>query len=124
MTTHRTMTTEIIKGSPSYTVTDDTGAEIARAHCVNVPNALFTLVVDGKWAGAGPQDVIVAKLNAMTTNEHITHIATDDACDTLCGIDLVVISDEFPGGVCIATDLAYADCPVCIDRNTNGVKRV
>ncbi len=60
------MTTEILKGSPEYTVTDGT-AEVARAHCVNVRAGLFTLVISGRWAGVAPEAVVIAKLKSMVS---------------------------------------------------------
>lgn len=60
------MTTTILKGSPAYTVTDANGAEVARAHCVNVSANLFTLVIGGKWSGVAPEAVVVAKLKKIT----------------------------------------------------------
>jgi hypothetical protein len=61
----RTMTTEIIKGSPSYTVREVDGAEVARAHCVQVQKRIFTMVVGGRFAGIGPQNAVVAKLKEL-----------------------------------------------------------
>ena len=59
-----TLTRTTIKGSTEYTVIDD-GAEVARAHCVNVRAGLFTLVVGGRWSGVAPEATVVAKLNDM-----------------------------------------------------------
>lgn len=60
-----TMTTRVLKGSPEYTVTDALGAEVARAHCVNVRTGMFTLVIGGRWAGLAPEAAVVAKLKGM-----------------------------------------------------------
>jgi hypothetical protein len=59
-----TLTTKVLKGSPEYAVMDGS-VEVARAHCVNVRAGLFTLVVDGRWAGVAPEAVVVAKPRGM-----------------------------------------------------------
>jgi hypothetical protein len=59
------LTRTIIKDSPEYRLTDQAGTEVARAHCVNVPANLFTLVINGRWAGVGPEAAVVAKLNQI-----------------------------------------------------------
>lgn len=64
-TTGRTFNTRILKGSPEYTVVEADGTEVARAHCVNVPAKLFTMIIGGKFSGVGPEAVVVAKLKGM-----------------------------------------------------------
>lgn len=61
------LTKEIIKGSPSYSVTID-GVEIARSHRIFVPTNLFTVVIGGKWAGVTcPEEEAVEILRALDT---------------------------------------------------------
>jgi hypothetical protein len=60
-----TFQTEILKGSPEYSVVDSSGAVLARAHCVHMPSNLYTLIVGGKWAGTGSEADVAARLRDM-----------------------------------------------------------
>lgn len=59
-----TMVRKVVKGSPEYTVVQD-GAEIARAHCVQVQAARFTLVINGRWSGIGTETQVVSALEKI-----------------------------------------------------------
>jgi len=61
----RTFQTRMIKNFPEHAVVDAGGAELARAHCVNVPANLFTLIIGGRWSGVAPEATVVAKMKAM-----------------------------------------------------------
>lgn len=63
--TTATLEVEIVKGYRTYSVKDATGAEVARAHCVQVKLGLYTLVVGGKWSGVAAEAVTVATLRGM-----------------------------------------------------------
>lgn len=60
-----TFTTETIKGSPEYRVLHEDGTVYAHSHCVNVAAGLFTVVIEGKWAGVMAEAKAVATLRAM-----------------------------------------------------------
>jgi hypothetical protein len=62
----RRLTTTMLKGSPEYAVTDGVTV-LARAHCVNVPANLFTVVVGGCWAGVLPEAEAVAALTRIAS---------------------------------------------------------
>lgn len=70
-------------------------------------------VDDHDGTGPCPLDDCESFEDPADPRADLAHLATDDGCDTLCGIDLVVISDDFPGGVTIATDMACLTCPQC-----------
>jgi len=60
-----TLSTEIFKGQPEYSVIDQDGTLVARAHCVQVQAGLFTVVVGGKWKGVLPEAQAVAFLKGL-----------------------------------------------------------
>jgi hypothetical protein len=60
-----TFTTRYFKNSPSHAVINADGAELATSHCVNVKANLFTIVVDGRWAGVKPEADAIAYLKSM-----------------------------------------------------------
>jgi hypothetical protein len=76
-------TTEMLKGSPEYTITDDSGRIYARAHCVHVPNNLFTLVVDGKPAGVAPELNVVFAMQVLCGNADVSVVPGDTAATFL-----------------------------------------
>lgn len=58
------MKTQMVKGSPEYTVVDASGAVVAKAHQVHV-NGTYTVVLRGRWAGTAPQAQVEAKLREI-----------------------------------------------------------
>lgn len=52
-------------------------------------------------------------LTTEDTRATEAHLTTKDGCDTICGIDLVVVPDEFPDGVLIADNARRATCSEC-----------
>lgn len=59
------LTKTMIKGSPEYALTDESGRVVATSHCVNVPSNLFTVVVNGQWKGVLPEAKAVEYLRGL-----------------------------------------------------------